>query len=65
MILGQGDRTMVIGFFETEADLEAGDRALNVMDPNQAPGDMGHRTGVERYEVLVRREVGDRSTAGR
>ncbi len=58
-VMSQGDRTMVIGFFATEADLEEGDRTLNAMDPSGGPGNMGRRASVERYEVLVQREAGD------
>ena len=58
-VLSQGDRTIVIGYFATEADLEEGDRTLNAMDPSDGPGSMGSRASVERYEVLVRREAGD------
>ena len=65
VVLGQGEKAMVIGFFETEEDMKTGDAALNRMNPDTdaGPGSMGHRTGVEMYEVLTRREAGDRSTA--
>jgi hypothetical protein len=43
--------TLVISFFENEADYEQGDRVLGEMSP---PGDgMGRRVGVDRYEVAV------------
>jgi hypothetical protein len=53
-------RGLAIGFFETEEDLQTGDRALRAMDP---PGDgMGRVTSVEMYEVGV--DVGVATLSG-
>jgi hypothetical protein len=46
-------KVLAISLFETEADLAAGDAALNAMDP-PIDGGMGPRTSVEVYEVGVR-----------
>ena len=46
-----GGRSLGVTLFETEADMRAGDRALDEMSP---PGDgMGRRTSVEMYEVAA------------
>jgi hypothetical protein len=45
-------RTLAIGLFETEEDLQKGDETLNSMNPPSGEG-MGQRTGVEMYEVAV------------
>jgi hypothetical protein len=46
-------KVLAISLFETEADLQQGDAALNAMDP-PVPGGMGSRTSVEMYEVGVK-----------
>ncbi|HEX5909643.1 MAG TPA: hypothetical protein VFY44_04065 [Thermoleophilaceae bacterium] len=52
--LEQG-RSLVIGLFETEADLKTGDEALRAMDsPPEAAGDV---SSVEFYEVAVDRRM--------
>jgi hypothetical protein len=66
VVLGHEDKAMVIGFFETEEDMRTGDATLNAMDPTRdagPTGSMGRRASVEMFEVLSRREAGDRSTA--
>jgi hypothetical protein len=46
-----GGRVLAISLFETEADRQQGDQALNAMSP---PGDgMGDRGPVEMYDVAV------------
>jgi hypothetical protein len=49
-----GGRSLAITFFETEDDYRQGDRALNEMSP---PGSFGTRSGVGKYEVVVRRST--------
>src|SRR5437588_11839558 len=50
-------RSLVIGLFDTEDDLRAGDQALKSMDrPPEARGDIG---SIEFYEVTVERRLGD------
>jgi hypothetical protein len=53
MVLYKDGAVLVVGLFETEADLKQGDATLNAMDP-PTPGAMGERTSVEHYEVLVK-----------
>ena len=48
----EGEKSLVIVFFETEDDYRRGDAALNAMDPGETPG---RRTSVTKYEVAVRR----------
>lgn len=63
LVLNHDDKAIVIGFFETEQDLETGDATLNAMNPDTDAGpggSMGRRTSVERFEVLTKREAGDR-----
>ena len=48
----EGQRSLVLVFFETEDDYRRGDAALNAMDPGETPG---RRTSVTKYEVAVRR----------
>ena len=48
----EGEKSLVIVFFETEDDYRRGDAALNAMDPGDTPG---RRTSVTKYEVAVRR----------
>jgi hypothetical protein len=47
-------KTLGIVFFETEDDLRQGDEALNAMSPPPGAEGMGHRVGVEIFEVAVR-----------
>jgi hypothetical protein len=47
-----GEKSLVLVFFETEDDYRRGDAALNAMDPGDTPG---RRTSVTKYEVAVRR----------
>ena len=47
-----GEKSLVIVFFETEDDYRKGDAALNAMDPGDTPG---RRMSVTKYEVAVRR----------
>jgi hypothetical protein len=48
----EGEKSLVLVFFETEDDYRQGDAALNAMDPGETPG---RRTSVTKYEVAVRR----------
>jgi hypothetical protein len=51
-------RSLVIGLFDTEDDLRAGDAALNAMDrPPEARGDI---SSIEFYEVTADRRLADR-----
>ena len=47
-----GEKSLVLVFFETEDDYRRGDAALNAMDPGETPG---RRSSVTKYEVAVRR----------
>jgi hypothetical protein len=47
-----GEKSLVVVFFENEDDYRRGDAALNAMDPGETPG---KRTSVTKYEVAVRR----------
>jgi len=47
----EGDKALVLLFFESEEDYARGDETLNAMDAGDTPG---QRTGVTKYEVLVR-----------
>ena len=47
----QAEKSVVILFFENEADYTAGDAALNAMDPGETPG---RRTSVTKYDVAMR-----------
>jgi hypothetical protein len=44
-------RSLAIALFETEEDLRKGDETLNSMNPSA--DDVGSRTSVETYEVVV------------
>ena len=46
-----GERSLVILFFETEEDYRQGDETLNAMPAGETPG---RRTSVTRYEVALR-----------
>jgi len=48
----EGEKSLVLVFFENEDDYRQGDAALNAMDPGETPG---RRTSVTKYEVAVRR----------
>jgi hypothetical protein len=47
----EAERSLVIVFFETEADYRQGDEVLNAMPADETPG---QRTSVTRYDVAVR-----------
>ena len=46
-----GEKSVVIVFFETEEDYKRGDEALNAMPTGDTPG---QRTSVGKYEVAFR-----------
>ena len=46
-----GEKSVVIVFFETEEDYKRGDEALNAMPAGETPG---RRTSVTKYEVAAR-----------
>ena len=48
----EGEKSLVLVFFENEDDYRQGDAALNAMNPGETPG---RRTSVTKYEVAVRR----------
>ena len=47
----EGERSLVILFFDNEEDYARGDAALNAMDTSETPG---RRTGVTKYDVALR-----------
>jgi hypothetical protein len=47
----EGERSLVILFFETEEDYRQGDETLNAMPAGETPG---RRTSVTRYDVALR-----------
>jgi hypothetical protein len=47
----EGEKSLVILFFETEDDYRRGDAALNAMPAADTPG---QRTSVSKYEVAFR-----------
>jgi hypothetical protein len=47
----EGEKSLVILFFDTEADYERGDETLNAMSTGDTPG---QRTSVARYDVPIR-----------
>jgi hypothetical protein len=52
MLIDPGSgRSVAVALFETEADLQTGDQALDAMNPSG--DDVGARTSVETYEVAV------------
>lgn len=60
LVDGDSGRGLAIGFFETEEDLQTGDRTLRAMEP---PGEgMGSVASIETYEVAV--DVGVASLQG-
>jgi hypothetical protein len=50
----EGEKSLVILFFDTEADYKRGDETLNAMSTDDTPG---QRTSVARYDVAIRRAV--------
>ncbi len=50
----EGERSLVLLFFETEEDYRRGDETLNAMP---APDTPGRRTSVGKYDVAVRMAV--------
>jgi hypothetical protein len=50
----EGERSLVILFFDTEDDYRAGDEVLNAMPADETPG---QRASVTRYEVAARMAV--------
>ena len=53
----EAGRSLVIGLFDSEADLRTGDAALKAMD--RPPEASGNISSVEFYEVTVDRRLGD------
>jgi hypothetical protein len=49
-----GEKSLVILFFENEEDYRRGDETLNAMSADDTPG---QRTAVARYDVAVRMAV--------
>jgi hypothetical protein len=47
----EGEKSLVILFFDTEDDYRRGDETLNAMSTADTPG---QRTSVSRYDVAVR-----------
>lgn len=47
----EGEKSLVILFFENEDDYRRGDETLNAMSPGDTPG---RRTAVAKYDVAVR-----------
>ena len=50
----EGEKSLVILFFETEDDYRRGDETLNAMSPGDTPG---RRTAVAKYDVAMRMSV--------
>jgi hypothetical protein len=50
----EGEKSLVILFFETEDDYRAGDEVLNAMPAGDTPGE---RASVTRYDVAARMTV--------
>jgi hypothetical protein len=50
----EGEKSLVILFFDNEADYRQGDEALNAMSTDDTPG---QRTAVTRYDVAIRMAV--------
>ena len=51
LVDAENGRTLAIGLFETEEDLQTGDKTLNEMNPSR--DDAGQRVSVEVYEVPI------------
>ena len=47
----EGEKTLVILFFDSDDDYQRGDEALNAMPASDTPG---KRTSVTKYQVAVR-----------
>jgi hypothetical protein len=47
----EGEKSLVILFFESEDDYRRGDETLNAMSSGDTPG---QRTSVSRYDVAIR-----------
>ena len=47
----EGEKSLVVLFFENEDDYKRGDKALNAMSASETPG---RRTSVTKYEVAFR-----------
>jgi hypothetical protein len=47
----EGEKSLVILFFETDADYQRGDEALNAMPASDTPG---RRASVTKYDVAFR-----------
>ena len=50
----EGEKSLVILFFENEDDYKRGDETLNAMSTDDTPG---QRTSVTRYDVAIRMTV--------
>jgi hypothetical protein len=50
----EGEKSLVLVFFETEDDYARGDATLSAMPAGETPG---RRTSVTKYDVAVRRSV--------
>ena len=50
----EGEKSLVILFFDTEDDYRAGDEVLNAMPTDDTPG---QRSSVTRYDVATRMAV--------
>jgi hypothetical protein len=50
----EGEKSLVILFFENEDDYRRGDETLNAMSTDDTPG---QRTSVTRYDVAIRMTV--------
>ncbi|MGZ8481872.1 MAG: hypothetical protein ACXWWO_05385 [Candidatus Limnocylindria bacterium] len=50
----EGEKSLVILFFDSEADYRRGDETLNEMSTDETPG---KRTSVARYDVAIRMAV--------
>ena len=47
----QGEKSLVVILFESEEDYQRGDEVLNAMAAEDTPGE---RTGVTKYDVVMR-----------
>jgi hypothetical protein len=52
----ESGKSLAITFFETEEDYRQGDKTLNSMSPPSGENDMGQRTAVEKFEVVLELE---------
>jgi hypothetical protein len=50
----EGEKSLVILFFDNEDDYRRGDETLNAMSPADTPG---RRTSAARYDVAIRMSV--------